>query len=268
MKLVSVLLGAGLLVPAFGQTGVIAEGNVLAKEYGFYWQTRLEPPSPPLANSLGYGSGTNDKTGNIFRVMIDRTTRTYFGYEVRVEPLAQRNDFRMTFHPLDLSPKVLESIHIDNPSTWTKRDVGAAAARPLYPVRDAPDVVHTLDVIAVDLLVNPDTRQKIVDYVVLQWPNRTWTFDVPIRRGFDYAPGNARDFRLEDVRLTLTAPVLSVNDRVEGNSRDVETGTRILVYVLNRGMYKLSLVPQPGFHKAGARFAGLRSRSARARIDS
>jgi hypothetical protein len=252
MKLVSILLAAGLLVPAFGQTGVIAEGNVSTKEYAFYWQTRLEPPSPPLANSLGYGSGVNDKTGNIFRVMIDRMTRTYFGYEVRVEPLAQRNDFRMTFHPLDLSPKVLESIHIDNPSTWTKRDVGAAAARPMYPVRDAPDVVHTLDVIAVDLLANQDTRQKIVDYVVLQWPNRSWSFDMPIRRGFDYAPGNARDFRLEDVRLALAAPVVSVNDRIEGNSRQEEAGTRILVYVQNHGLYRLSLVPQPGYRKAGA----------------
>src|SRR5580692_5346640 len=168
MKLVSILLGAGLLVPAFGQTGVIAEGNVSGKDFAFYWQTRLDPPSPPLANSLGYGSGVNDKTGNIYRVMIDRTTRTYFGYEVRVEVLAQRNDFRMTFHPLDLSPKVLESIRIDNPSTWNKRDVSAAAARPLYPFRDGPDVVHTLDVVAVDLLVNSETHQKIVDYVVLQ----------------------------------------------------------------------------------------------------
>ncbi len=104
MKLISLLLGAGLLVPAFGQNGAIAEGNVPGKGFAFYWQTRLEPPSPPLANSLGYGSGVNDKTGNIFRVMIDRVNRIYFGYEVRVEPLAQRNDFRMTFHPLDLSP--------------------------------------------------------------------------------------------------------------------------------------------------------------------
>ncbi len=252
MKLVSILLGAGLLLPAFGQTGVIAEGNVSGKDYAFYWQTRLEPPSPPLANSLGYGSGVNDKTGNIYRVMIDRMTRTYFGYEVRVEVLAQRNDFRVTFHPLDLSPKVLDSIHIDNPSTWTRRDVGATAARPMYPVRDAPDVVHTLDVIAVDLLVNRETKQKIVDYVVLQWPNRPWSFDLPIRRGFDSVPGNPRDFRVEDVRLTLAAPAVSVNERIEGSSRQTETGTRILVYLQNRGPYRLSLVSQPDYRKAGA----------------
>ncbi len=252
MKLISVLLSAGLLLPAFGQTGVIAEGTVPGKGFQFYWQSRLEPPSPPMANKPGYGSGVNDKTGNIYRVMIDRTNRIYSGYEVRVEPLAQRNDFRMTFQPLDLSPKVLESIHIDNPSTWTKRDIGAAAARPLYPFRDGPDIVHTLDVIAVDLLVNPETRQKIVDYVVLQEPNHTWSFDWPIRREFAYPPGGARDFTVEDAGLKLVAPSLSINGRIEEADPHIDlSGTTIWVYVQNRGRYLLSLVPQTGFRKAG-----------------
>ncbi len=251
MKLISVLLSAGLLVPAFGQTGVIAEGTVPGKGFQFYWQSRLEPPSPPMANKPGYGSGVNDKTGNIYRVMIDRANRIYSGYEVRVEPLAQRNDFRMTFHPLDLSPGVLESMHIDNPSTWTKRDIGAAAARPLYPFRDGPDIVHTLDVIAVDLLVNPETRQKIVDYVVLQEPSRSWSFDWPIRREFAYAPGAARDFTVEDAGLKLVAPSLTINGRFEESDPLEFSGTTIRVYVPNRGTYLLSLTPKTGFHKAG-----------------
>ena len=44
MKLISVLLGAGLLVPAFGQNGVIADGAVPGKGFQFFWQSRLEPP--------------------------------------------------------------------------------------------------------------------------------------------------------------------------------------------------------------------------------
>lgn len=252
MKLISVLLAWGLLIPAFGQTGVIAEGNVMRPAFVFYWQCRLEPPSPPMASALGYGSGVNDKTGNIFRIMIDRATRTYFGYEVRVEPLAQRNEYRVTFHPLDLSAKVLESLHIDDPSKWNKREIGAAAARPLYPFWDAPDTVHTLDVIAVDLLVNQETRQKIVDYVVLQEPSRGWSFEMPIRREFAYAPGNARDFRVEDAGLRILAPSVSVNNRIEEtNTRDEVSGTTIWLYVPNHGRYLLSLVPQAGFRRAG-----------------
>lgn len=253
MKLVSLLLGAGLLVQAFGQSGVIAEGTVMGKGFLLNWQSRLEPPSPPMANNPGYGSGVNDKTGNIYRVMIDRANRVYSGYEVHVEPLAERNDFRMTFHPLDLSPKVLEFLHIDNPATWSKRDIGAAAARPLYPFRDSPDTVHTLDVIAVDLLVNPETKQKIVDYVVLQEQNHSlWSFDMPIRREFAYTPGSPRDFRVEDASLRVVEPSLSINDRIEENNTHNDfAGTTIWVYVQNRGRYLLSLVPQPGFRKAG-----------------
>jgi hypothetical protein len=251
MKLISLLLGAGLLVPAFGQNGVIAEGTVPGKGFQFYWQSRLEPPSPPMANSLGYGSGINDKTGNIFRVMIDRVNRIYFGYEVRVEVLMQSNTYRMTFHPLDLSPKVMESIHLDNPSTWNKRDVGTAAARPVNPVKDAPDIVHTLDVVAVDLLVNPETRQKIVDYVVLQEPSRGWSFDWPIRREFGYTPGTARDFTVEDAGLKLVAPSLSINGHFEVSDPLEFSGTTIRMYVPNRGIYLMSLTPKAGFHKAG-----------------
>ncbi len=147
---------------------------------------------------------------------------------------------------------MLESIHIDNPSTWTRRVVGAAAARPLYRFRDGPDIVHTLDVIAVDLLVNPETRQKIVDYVVLQEPSRGWSFDWPIRREFAYAPGNARDFTVEDAGLRLVAPSLSINGRIEEADPHIDlSGTTIWVYVQNRGRYLLSLVPQTGFRKAG-----------------
>lgn len=73
----------------FSQTGVIAQGTLGRQDFAFYWQTRLEPPSPFLANSLGYASGVSPKSNNIYRVMIDRTARVYFGYEVRVEPLPQ-----------------------------------------------------------------------------------------------------------------------------------------------------------------------------------
>ena len=101
MKLISVLLSAGLLVPAFGQTGVIAGGQPFrAKNSRFYWQSRLEPPSPPLANKPGIRIGVNDKTGNIYRVMIDRTdAASYSGYEVRVRASAAAQRF-----PDDLSP--------------------------------------------------------------------------------------------------------------------------------------------------------------------
>jgi hypothetical protein len=254
MKLIIIVLTSCLLAPAFGQTGVIAQDNVLKKDFTFYWQCRLEPPSPPLSNNLGYASGTNEKDGNIYRVMIDRAHRTYFGYEVRIEPLSQRNAYKMTFHPLDLGPETFGRIHIDDPGTWKKSEIGPPVSKPLYPFRDAADTVHTLDVIAVDLMMNQETGQKIVDYVVLQEPGRAWSFDMPMRREFSYTPGAARDFSVEDASLRIVEPRLIMNDKSDDLTPDFRgdfSGPIIWVYVQNYGRYLLSLAPQPGFRKGG-----------------
>jgi hypothetical protein len=255
MKVISILLAGGLLVPAFGQTGVIAQGDVSGKGFTLYWQSRLEPPTPPMGNGLGYGSGTNERNGDIFRIMIDRSKRTYFGYEVHVESIAPRNTYKVAFHQLDISPEVLQRrLHMDDPSSWKKIETGTPVAKPLYPFREAQDIVHTLDVIAVELLMNPETGQKIVDYVVLQEPTRTWNFELPSKREFAYAPGTPKDFTVKDAALTLADPRLRINDRIEEstvNSRIDVSGPMIWVYLQNHGRYLLSLVPQPGFRKVG-----------------
>lgn len=255
----SLILAAVFLLPAFAQTGVIAQGNVTRKDYAFYWQSRLEPPSPPIANDLGYASGTDSKNQNIYRVMIDRPRRVYFGYEVRVEPLPQRRMYRIAFLPLDLSMDTLKEIHLDDAAGWKKLDLGSPAGRPLYPFRDAPDIVANLDVIAVDLMMNPGTGQKIVDYVVFQAVGQTWSFDrfsASLQREFSYTPGAARDVSVEDVSLTLRDPRVSVNGGVDdASTRSLGeiSGPAVWFYIPNRGRYVLSLVPHPelGFRKAG-----------------
>jgi hypothetical protein len=253
------LIAGACLLPAFAQTGVIAQGSVTRKDFGFYWQTRLEPPSPPLANSLGYASGANPKNNNIYRVMIDRARHVYFGYEVRVEPLPQSVKYRVAFQQLDLAAEILQQIHIDDPASWSKLQLGAPVGRPLYPFRDAPDIVGALDVIAVDLMMNPGTGQKIVDYVVLQSPSQSWSFDQfnqPLKRDFVYAPGTPRDFSIEDASLRLAEPRVSINGAIEETTARAVgevSGPAVWFSLRNRGRYILSLVPRPdlGFNKAG-----------------
>src|SRR6185369_6628405 len=108
MIVTRILIAGVCLLPAFAQTGVISQGNVARKDFAFYWQSRLEPPTPPLANDLGYASGTNPKNNNISRVMIDRARRVYFGYEVRIEPLPQGGTYRVAFQQLDLTPETFK----------------------------------------------------------------------------------------------------------------------------------------------------------------
>jgi hypothetical protein len=119
--------------------------------------------------------------------------------------------------------------------------------------------VKPLDVIAVDLLVNHQSSQRIVDYIVIQGPSQTWSFDrfnAPLRREFAYTPGTPRDFSVEDASLKLTEPRVSVNGKVDdATTRSVGeiSGATVWFYLPNRGRYILSLAPHPelGFRKAG-----------------
>lgn len=258
MKATSLLIaGAACLFPSFAQTGVISQGSVTRKDFALYWQSRLEPPTPPLANDLGYASGTNPKNSNIYRVMIDRARRVYFGYEVRVEPLPP-GMYRVAFQQLDLTPETFKQIHIDDPSNWKKLELGFPIGRPLYPFREAPDAVRVGDVIAVDLLTNQQTSQKIVDYVVIQGTSQGWSFsqfDLPIRREFAYTPGTPRDFSVEDVSLRLVEPRVNISGTVEattGSPGEI-SGSAVWFYIPDRGRYILSLTPHPelGFRRVG-----------------
>ncbi|MGH9647250.1 MAG: hypothetical protein ACRD4E_10580 [Bryobacteraceae bacterium] len=263
MKATRLLIASACLLPAFAQTGVIAEGHVGRKDFAFYWQSRLEPATPTLANDLGYGSGTNPKNNNIYRVMIDRTRRVYFGYEVRVEPLPQGGTYRVAFQQLDLPPETFKQIHIDDPASWKSLELGVPVGRHLFPFREAPDTVAVGDVVAVDLMTNQQTNQKIVDYVVIQGPSQAWSFDrLTVQREFAYTPGTPRDFSVEDASLTLTEPRVNLTFHAYGDGKLVETtfasggeisGPAVWFSLPNRGRFILSVVPHPelGFRKAG-----------------
>ena len=263
MRATRFLIAGACLLPAFAQTGVISQGNVIRKDFAFYWQSRLEPPTPPLANDLGYASGTNPKNDNVYRVMIDRARRVYFGYEVRVEPLPQGGTYRVAFRQLDLTLETLKQMHIDDPASWKRLELGIPVGRPLFPFREVPDSVAVGDVIAVDLMTNQQTNQKIVDYVVIQGPSQSWSFDrLPVQREFAYTPGTARDFSVEDASLRLTEPRVNITYHARGDGRLVETtfasdrevsGPAVWFSLPNRGRFILSLVPHPelGFRKAG-----------------
>jgi len=264
MKATRFLIAGACLLPAFAQTGVISQGSVGRKDFAFYWQSRLEPPTPPLADGLGYGSGTNPKNNNTYRVMIDRARRVYFGYEVRIEPLPQGGVYRVAFQQLDLTPETFKQIHIDDPANWKKLELGVPIGRPLYPFREAPDTVGVGDVVAVDLMTNQQTSQKIVDYVVIQGPSQSWSFDrLPVQREFAYTPGTPRDFSVEDASLRLAEPRVSItfhsymaDGKIVENTTASDgevSGPAVWFSLRNRGRFILSLVPHPelGFRKAG-----------------
>src|SRR5215471_21063499 len=164
MRLIKAVLAVigiiSLCSPASAQSRRLLGGSAGGSKYQFFYDTFLEPSVPELGN---LGGGTIGGEGTIHRLMWDRRQRVYFGYDVAIEPLVEPNTYRITFGELTLSS---DDAHVlgGDPSSWTPLpapDWGGPAVR----------TVRAGEVLALDLLTNDSTGQKIVDYVTVQGPS-------------------------------------------------------------------------------------------------
>jgi hypothetical protein len=233
MKITSIVLASILCLPAFAQNGRIMAGSAKAGAVGFSFETRLEPPSPRV-EGLGLGGVVNGSPA-AHRFTADSIHHVYFGYDIAIEPASQANLFTVTIRPLSVAREQLAPL--TNPSAWTVLPL------PGYP---AAKTVSQGDTIALDLLENHSTGQKIVDYIVIQ--NQTHLSTA--------IQGTARDFSVEDAELRVAQPKVTVNGRpveTEEDFRPAVTGAVVWFSLPNRGYYVLSIAPHPslGFVKAG-----------------
>ena len=212
----AILVTGVLVVPAAAQSQRIGGGTTARKAFAFFWETHLDPPAPPLAQSFDTAllEGGNDV---LQRVMLDRAQKTYFGYNVLVEPLPDRT-FRVTFQPLTMSPELQRAIGSD-----------VAAWKMLPPPRfPAPRTVRPTDVLELRLLTGSTWAQTLTDYVTTR-QTEPGGFG-RLASGppdFSFAPGNPRDFSLGDVELRLEQPSVVVLGR-DGALRDKDTGSPFL----------------------------------------
>ena len=141
--------------------------------------------------------------------MADSSRHVYFGYDTTIERLTDEADYRMTIRPLSIGADKLH--YFSDPANWTIR-----LPLPGYPT---PQIVHYGDVIALDLMTNAETGQKIVDYLTIQEPRQgLGTFNPDPPRQFSYIPGTPRDFTIDDASLRLTAPRLTINGKLDESS--------------------------------------------------
>jgi len=243
IRLALTLLVAGFLaLPAAAQSKRIDGGVASRLGYLFFWETHLDPASPPLAQTfetavLELGNGP------IQRVMIDRAQKTYFGYGVSVERPPD-GTFRVTFLPLTMSPELQRLLGSD-PAEWKM------LPPPRFPV---PRTVRASEVLELRLLTGSTWGQTLTDYVTVREPEvRRQGFRAlePTPPRFSFAPGPPRDFKLEDVQLRFNQPSVSVMDRNGATFLEVVTGSVVWLYVPTRGRYLLSLTPRSGFSRAG-----------------
>ena len=197
------------------------------------FEARLEPSGDlTQARRLG-GGGVIVSDHAIHRYMQDRSHKTYFGYDIAVEPLQDGSTLRVSILPLSVDP---ERLPLENLETWK------SLAPPRYP---PPQSVRSGDTLAFDLFVNPETGQKLVEYVLFGRNHRKET-----------VPGPARDFTVHDAEIRLRAPRLVVNGTLAEATASVNatiSGAFVKLYWAPKGQFIFSLVPHPelGFRKLG-----------------
>ena len=187
-------------------------------------------------------------------MLIDRDNRVYFGYSVRIEPLAERNTFRLAFQPLSLTASLRERLGADAAS-WK------SLPAPRFP---GPQTIRGGEVLELALLSNDAWGQRLTEYVTVQEAEQraggfellNRSFEFGASREFSFEAGAARDFSVTDATLRLQDPRVFINGRFEeSSSRSVgeDTGAVVWIYLPNRGRFLLSLVPnaRQGFQRAG-----------------
>jgi hypothetical protein len=235
-------------VPASTQTRRVDSGSASTGRFVFYWETQLNPPTPPLADGSFFGTHDQTAPNQVHRMLIDRTKRVYFGYTVQIEQQPERNTFRLVFQPLTLTPSLSQRLG-DDPSSW----------KPLPSTKfPAPQIIRSGDVLELNLLTNSGWGQQLTEYVSVQEPPREVGFNAVGRspREFAFAPGPPHDLTVSDIALHLQEPRVFINGRFEessGRTMGDETGGVVWIYIPKQGRFLLSVLPNPkqGFRRAG-----------------
>ena len=221
-KFASVLLLAVSVSLAQPPGAQLGSGGASSNGIWVQWETRLEPGSPPISKHSG---GTLGENNVIKRHFCDFDNRTYFGYDVRAEPLADGR-IRLRFEPLTITPAKMSQIFKEVPN-WT----------PL-PLPKSPATVEVRmgDTLAMDLFSNPATGQKITDYL---------HFSLEGKRADPAPTGPPRDFQVDDVSIQLMSPQVTVNGAVVASTKGGIIGPAIWMDLPGHGRFVVALVPRP-----------------------
>lgn len=228
MKTTSLILFGALMCGA--QSGArLATGEVSSHGVFARFETRLEPGSPSIRH---HGGGVLTENDVIKRHLCNFDDLTYFGYDLTMEALPDGRA-RLRFAGLTIVPSKMSEIYKEVPR-WTALPLPAAPA--------------TLDVklgetVALDLFVNPSTRQKVTEYVTI-------ASSAPAEARVE---GPARDFAADDVDIAINSPKVSIDGKPAFSWRGSISGQAVWVDLPSHGRFVFSLLPRPdlGMQKLG-----------------
>jgi hypothetical protein len=186
--------------------------------------TRVQPPGQADARLPG---AVLIEGGRIHHLIDDPIHKRSFGYDLAVTPDAGANTVQLKIAPMKFADGKPYSVQ----PGWTLIEL------PRYPVIPKVNVGET---VALDLLVNPATGQKVVDYLT-------------VAKSIHQAEGPAQDFTQSDVELSLMKPQVQVNGKPSGSAAVGAVGQVIWLYMPRHGRFSLSLMPDErrGFVRNG-----------------
>jgi hypothetical protein len=197
--------------------------------------------TPASSEELAFSFMESESTPNlIHRYFVDKNEEHFFGYELLIEPVGERKQFRFTVRAL--SAEFQERLRARKAFQTRRLHPGSGATA--FP--SAPQLVGDGDRLVLDVLYNPRTGAKISDII-------TVSFDDPRLQSAPEIASEPRDFSPSDMQLKITNYSLRVNGESVWRSAGGCSGALIWFSLGERGRFVFSLVPRPGydFRKVG-----------------
>ena len=178
------------------------------------------------------------ETNTIRRVFVDKDGSLYFGYALVVEPIASSKQFKISVRPL--GPEDEQELRARKPFQSRRLHPNY---NPLAISRSsAPQIIRDGDTFALDVLVNPQTGDKITDIVTVS----------ASMQGLEEAPVSEapRDFTLADVEMRMINYRLLINGELVAGGKQAGAcaGPLIWFHMPDRGgRFIFSVMSHPGY---------------------
>jgi hypothetical protein len=229
----AIVLFSGLIQTVDAQQGEIGFANGITVAI----KVEKNGGNQNLSNIFS-SSGTNENI--VHRVMIDKKNKMYVGYDLEITPTPDVKQFDVLIKPLSLNKDMSEAINkLGDSNNLSLRAI------PKYPNKIT---VQDGDTIALDVLENPQTKEKISDLIKVTRDKQ---------KAGNYFPADnekrLRAFTINDVQMSLVGFEAYVNDEKVKFGGGGMSGSIIWIYFPNKGRFILSPTAQSnaGFQKIG-----------------
>jgi hypothetical protein len=214
-----------------------AKGQQIARLNGGGFVAFKTTTEPASAQEFSFSGAEND-SNVVHRVLIDKSGKFYFGYDLEVDPLVDARKFRVRVLPLSKDFAQQLRSRKDFKATPLSSDSKMAPISKSSTV----ELLDDGDTVALDVLFNPETKIKIIDLISV-------SFDYLKLREAPVSNAPARDYTLDDVELRVSNYQLLINGEVIAGAKPTGGygGPIIWFYVPGKGRFVMSLSPHAGY---------------------